>query len=409
MDTPLEESNLAYIGSDQDKAARQAAAALEVHWEGAGETEGVEIWRVENTRNRHDVPVFGIHKWPKERHGEFYTGACVNTYTQRRDFHCARRHVYVCVWTLILISIIYKGDSYIVLLTSKEHDKLVWDIFFWIGAHSTQDEYGVVSYKAQELDQLLGDAPVQHRLLEGHESSQFSEIFGGNIKVLDGGIEGGFRHVDADSGHELQIIPTRLFRVHRAHHVTRSFQVPLSCASLNDGDSFLLDAGNTIYTWFGSQSSPFEKERTAQMAHNLAKERHGHARVKVDVKDDEEEFWNLLGGRGEIQALSPDDDAEEEPFEFETKMYVLSDSGGNITISEVPADKSNLVSGDVCLIDAGSQVYVWIGKDSSKREHQVSMLVVEKHLKAMGRANTTTVTRALEGQESRCRGFQNVL
>jgi hypothetical protein len=374
MDTPLEESNLAYIGSDQDKAARQAAAALEVHWEGAGETEGVEIWRVENTRNRHDVPVFGIHKWPKERHGEFYT-----------------------------------GDSYIVLLTSKEHDKLVWDIFFWIGAHSTQDEYGVVSYKAQELDQLLGDAPVQHRLLEGHESSQFSEIFGGNIKVLDGGIEGGFRHVDADSGHELQIIPTRLFRVHRAHHVTRSFQVPLSCASLNDGDSFLLDAGNTIYTWFGSQSSPFEKERTAQMAHNLAKERHGHARVKVDVKDDEEEFWNLLGGRGEIQALSPDDDEEEEPFEFETKMYVLSDSGGNITISEVPADKSNLVSGDVCLIDAGSQVYVWIGKDSSKREHQVSMLVVEKHLKAMGRANTTTVTRVLEGQESRCRGFQNLL
>lgn len=82
MDTPLEESNLAYIGSDQDKAARQAAAALEVHWEGAGETEGVEIWRVENTRNRHDVPVFGIHKWPKERHGEFYTGECVNTYTQ---------------------------------------------------------------------------------------------------------------------------------------------------------------------------------------------------------------------------------------------------------------------------------------------------------------------------------------
>mmetsp|Transcript_5913 Transcript_5913/g.10798 ORF Transcript_5913/g.10798 Transcript_5913/m.10798 type:complete len:376 (+) Transcript_5913:91-1218(+) len=375
MDTPLEESNLAYIGSDQDKAARQAAAALEVHWEGAGETEGVEIWRVENTRNQHDVPVFGIHKWPTERHGEFYT-----------------------------------GDSYIVLLTSKEHDKLVWDIFFWIGAHSTQDEYGVVSYKAQELDQLLGDAPVQHRLLEGHESSQFSEIFGGNIKVLDGGTEGGFRHVDADdSGGGMQI-PTRLFRIHRAHHVTRSFQVPLSCDSLNDGDSFLLDAGNTIYTWFGSQSSPFEKERTAQMAHNLAKERHGHARVKVDVNDEENEFWNLLGGKGEIQALSPDDDEEEEePIEFETKMYVLSDSGGNITISQVPADKNNLVSGDVCLIDAGSQVYVWIGKDSSKREHQVSMLVVEKHLKAMGRANTTTVTRVLEGQESRCRGFQNVL
>ena len=100
----------------------------------------------------------------------------------------------------------------------------------------------------------------------------------------------------------------------------------------------------------------------------------------------------------------PTDD--EEPLEFETKMYVLSDAGGAIRITEVPADKNNLVSGDVCLIDAGTQVYVWIGNDSSKREHQVSMLVVEKHLKAMGRANTTTVTRVLQGQESRCRGFR---
>lgn len=301
---------------------------------------------------------------------------------------------------------LFSGDSYIVLLTTKENDKLVWDIFFWIGSESTQDEFGVVSYKAQELDALLGDAPVQHREVEGNESSQFSEIFQGNIKVLDGGIDGGFRHVDADSG-EMQV-PTRLFRVHRSKQVTRSFQVPLTCKSLNDGDAFLLDAGSTIFTWFGTQSSPFEKERTAQMAHNLAENRHGHCKVIVDVEDDNEEFWSLLGGRGEIQAPSPDED--DEPLEEqETKMYVLSDAGGTIKITEVPADKSNLVSGDVCLIDAGHQVYVWIGNSSSKREHQVSMLVVEKHLKAMNRTKTTEVTRVLEGQEHRCRGFNSVL
>lgn len=100
MDTPLEESNLAYIGSDQDKAARQAAAALEVHWEGAGETEGVEIWRVENTRNAHDVPVFGISKWPTDRHGEFYTG---NTTHKNRIHSLCIMHGAMCVWALILI------------------------------------------------------------------------------------------------------------------------------------------------------------------------------------------------------------------------------------------------------------------------------------------------------------------
>ena len=74
MDTPLEESNLAHIGSDEDKAAREAAAKLEVNWEGAGAKEGIEIWRVENRRDDNDNPVFGVNRWPKKRYGEFYNG-----------------------------------------------------------------------------------------------------------------------------------------------------------------------------------------------------------------------------------------------------------------------------------------------------------------------------------------------
>ena len=325
------------------------------------------------------------------------TGETVCLYM--KDLVAADKHI-------LVRSLLSLGDSYIVLHTTKDHDKLVWDIYFWIGSESSQDEYGVVSYKANELDKLLGDAPVQHREMEGNESVEFSQIFP-DIKVLDGGIDSGFRRVTEEEGF-LEGVPKRLFRVHRAKHVTRSFQVPLSCASLNDGDAFLLDAGNVIYTWFGTQSSPFEKERTAQVAHNLAENRHGHARVQVDVDDDNEEFWNLLGGKGEIQAPSPTE--EEEPLEHEeTKMYVLSDYGGGIKITEVPADKSNLVSEDVCLVDAGSRVFVWIGKDSTLREAQVAMTIVEKHLNAMGRATTTAVTRVLEGQEHRCRGFSTVL
>lgn len=96
MDTPLDESNLAHIGSDEDKAAREAAASFEVNWEGAGENPGVQIWRVENRRDDNDNPVFGINIWPKTRHGEFY-----------------------------------RGDSYIVLQTTKVPDasSLQWDIY----------------------------------------------------------------------------------------------------------------------------------------------------------------------------------------------------------------------------------------------------------------------------------------
>lgn len=77
MDTPLEQSNLAFIGSDEDKAAREAAAKLEVNWQGAGEKPGLEIWRVENLRDENDNPVFGINAWPKKRYGEFHKGTLV--------------------------------------------------------------------------------------------------------------------------------------------------------------------------------------------------------------------------------------------------------------------------------------------------------------------------------------------
>ena len=45
-----------------------------MHWEGAGQKVGIEIWRVENERDENDNPKFGINKWPKKKYGQFYTG-----------------------------------------------------------------------------------------------------------------------------------------------------------------------------------------------------------------------------------------------------------------------------------------------------------------------------------------------
>ena len=40
-----------------------------------------------------------------------------------------------------------------------------------------KDEYGTAAYKTVELDTYLDDKPVQHREVQGHESSLFKSYF----------------------------------------------------------------------------------------------------------------------------------------------------------------------------------------------------------------------------------------
>ncbi|KAL7529645.1 hypothetical protein ACHAXR_003069 [Thalassiosira sp. AJA248-18] len=89
-------------------------------------------------------------------------------------------------------------------------------------------------------------------------------------------------------------------------------------------------------------------------------------------------------------------------------QYVVSDENGTVKVKEVPLSKRNLVSDDVCIVDAGNNAFVWIGKGSTNGEKQQGMLISYHYLKAMGRYESTRVTRVMEGQEGRCRPFLEV-
>jgi len=371
MNTPLDESNLDHIGGEDDKRAKKFAAETEVNWKGAGEAVGIQVWRVENKRDENDNPKFGIQSWPKKRYGEFYN-----------------------------------GDSYIVLHTTEDEENenaLQWDIYFWIGSDSSQDEYGVAAYKANELDDLLDDAPIQHRELQGLETEDFMACFPKGVRILDGGIDSGFRHVDVDD----QIVrePTRLYHCRKSGKITRSFQVMTKCSSLNQGDAFVLDDANTLFTWFGTDCSPFEKSKAATIAHNIAQTRGGHCTVISDVKDDNKDFFDALGGRETIKGADEYTE-KDEPLIEKTKMFVLSNEDSFMKLNETEPILSNLVHDDVCILDTGRTMYVWIGKGSNSSEQNQAMVVVQSQLKSFGRERTTSVIRVKQGQEKRVKGFR---
>ena len=326
---------------------------------------------MENVRDEEGNPKFGINPWPEKRYGEFYG-----------------------------------GDSYIVLETTKDKDSgsFVYDIYFWIGSESSQDEYGVAAYKANELDDLLDDAPVQHREVQFHESKSFLKCLQHKIKYLDGGIDSGFRDVD-ESSNDL-FVPTRLYHVRRDNRVTRCIQVPLKCDSLNQGDAFILASDSVVYTWFGDVCSPFEKNKAAEVAHNIVASLNGQAKLLEEVGDDNDDFWSAIGGKSDIKGaeeFSPTDLAEKTT----TKMFVLSDVDSILKVEECEAKQDNLVTNDVCLIDTGSVIFVWIGSGSTKREQAQAMFVTQKHIRALDREGKTNVVRVKEGQEARVKEFQD--
>lgn len=86
-------------------AGQTGAAAAEIAkvWKNAGKEVGLEVWRIEN---------FQVVPQPKKTYGTFYS-----------------------------------GDSYIVLNTYRQPGRsaLQWDVHFWLGRETTQDESGTAA------------------------------------------------------------------------------------------------------------------------------------------------------------------------------------------------------------------------------------------------------------------------
>ena len=172
----------------------------------------------------------------------------------------------------------------------------------------------------------------------------------------------------------------RLFQIRRIGKITRRFQVPANIKSLNHGDSFVLDTWDKVYTWFGTDSSCFEKSKSAVLAHNLIMSRSGRSIAEIDVQEDNQDFWTHLGGKDKIMEAScvTDDNI---PQNQAVKMYILAaGEQSKVIVEEVRVNRNNLLTERVCLIVTDNTIYVWIGKASSTDHQKNSMNVAKKLL-----------------------------
>jgi len=349
----IADSNIAGLGTELEKQVRLNAAQTEKAWKDIGKEVGRVIWRIENF---HIIPV------DPKTYGTFYD-----------------------------------GDSYILLNTFKKPNepKLFHDVHFWLGLETSQDEAGTAAYKTVELDDFLLGAPTQHREVQGSESPLFLSYFP-RLVISHGGVASGFKHVGPK---EYQ---SRLYHIsgNKAKNLTIK-QVEMSFKSLNSGDVFVLDAGLKIYQFNGEKSSPQEKRKAAEFAHQLASDRGGSKCEVFEEGDaDATPFWEGIGGKGPI---SP-------PLEIPVAaptlkvLFKVSDATGTLETTEIasgPAiSRSLLQSDDVFLLDIGSAVYVWVGKGASPQEKKMGLQVAVDYISKKKLPPATPISRLLEGGEN---------
>jgi len=352
----IADSNIANLGSDLEKKVKAAAAEKEPAWDNAGKKVGMQIWRIEK---------FKVKAWPTDQYGSFYD-----------------------------------GDSYICLNTYNKPGSpaLLFDVHFWLGTYTSQDEAGTAAYKTVELDDKLGGAPVQHREVQGHESDLFLSYFKNEIKLLSGGVETGFKHVKPE---EYQ---PRLLHL-KGKKKIRVTQVELNRGSLNSGDVFILDGGLKIWQWNGRKAGPQEKQKGAQLGQAIAGERKGKAKVFVlEEGDKDADFWKLLGGEGAVKSAEEGGDDNEAEATGTKALFHLSDASGKMEFKQVAtgsACKKNLLnSDDVFILDTGAEVITWIGKGASENEKKHALGFAQDYLKKYNRPAYLPISRVLEGSEN---------
>jgi len=291
----------------------------------------------------------------------------------------------------------YSGDSYIVLNTYTDpatKDKKLYNVHFWLGKDTSQDEAGVAAYKTVELDDLLGQLPVQFREVQNFENESFLKLFDPpGMRTMDGGVDSGFNHVSPEA------YQARLLQV-KGKKAVRVTQVPLSSESLNQGDVFILDNGLELFQWNGENATIKEKRKAMDVVQSIKAERNGKPHsIVLDGEEDNDTFWALLGGKGPVKSAADGGD-DNKVEDFTKRMVRVSDQNGAISMTEVATgriSKAALDTNDVFIIDTEPAIYVWIGAGASHDEKGQAFKMANEYLVQYGRPFTTPVIRVVEG------------
>jgi len=290
----------------------------------------------------------------------------------------------------------HNADSYIVLLSKMVDGRIHRDIHLWIGNETSIDEAGNAAILTVMLDHLLGGGAIQHREEQFHESQTFKSYFKKSLEYLPGGVQSGMNYIPTE------VIPMKLYLIKGKETVIAS-QVPLAISSLNMFDCFVLDKGKGrgVFVFRPRGANFYERMKATLFAKSIRDEDHeGKGRVEIfdEAENDEmSRFFDQFGfgSMADINFVEIDDNNNQ----FQPRLYETR--GWQDILIEDPLSQDLLHSNKTFMLTAGPKnIYLWIGRQTSKLERRTANEVAEKFKKDNEYPSSTPIELVLEGLET---------
>ncbi|XP_072243198.1 gelsolin-like isoform X2 [Leuresthes tenuis] len=264
----------------------------------------------------------------------------------------------------------YGGDSYLIQYQYQHSDRRGHIIYIWQGAETSKDEAGASAILAVQLDDELGGAAVQVRVVQGKEPAHLMSLFGKRPMVVH---KGG----TSREGGQSEPADPRLFQV-RSNPAgdTRAVEVDPSSSGLNSSDAFLLVSSSGSWLWKGKSCSSAEVKGAEHLAGILQV-----TPTQLEEGQEEDAFWEALGGKKDY-CHSPrlNNKMDEHP----PRLFACSNKTGNFQMEEVPGEltQDDLAPDDVMILDTWDQVFVWIGNEAREEEKTEAAASAERYIES---------------------------
>lgn len=312
----------------------------------------------------------------------------------------------------------YEGDCYIILQTFfDEAGAIDWKIYFWIGEKATLDKRTCSAIHSVNLRNYLGANCRTVREEQADESDEFLKLFGATLSYIQGArTASGFYTVE-----EIEY-NTRMYRIHEPllpHQQGGSIHlepVPLSDDSLDPRHVFLVDGGLRIYVWYGVKCKNVLKSKARLMAEKINKnERKDKASIKIFIQGHEPpDFWQVLSDEN-VEEDEDEDKIEQRnppkphvPDSFLPvipRLYIVGLGMGYLELPqvEIPGNKMKqdlLQTKNVYILDCYSDVFVWVGKKSTRLVRAAALKLSSELFAMLIRPEFAMIHRVSEGTES---------